>query len=55
MRFTGKVVRGFSAFVPCLEHVRARGGGGGSVENVVFFYICRGIFVAFISLCICTK
>ena len=35
MGFTCKVVRGFSAFIPCLEHVRA-GGGGGSVANVLF-------------------
>ena len=33
MGFTCKVVRGFSAFAPCLEHVRA---GGGSVANALF-------------------
>ena len=27
MGFTCKVVRGFLAFAPCLEHVRAGGGG----------------------------
>ena len=31
---TCQVVRGFQTFPPCLEHVRA--GGGGSVENVGF-------------------
>ena len=31
MGFTCQVVRGFSAFAPCLEHVRAGGGGGGAV------------------------
>ena len=35
MGFTCQVVRGFSAFAPCLEHVRA-GGGGGSVANAPF-------------------
>ena len=35
MGFTCKVARGFSAFAPCLEHVRA-GGGGGSVANALF-------------------
>ena len=35
MGFTCKVVRGSSAFTPCLEHVRA-GGGGGSVANALF-------------------
>ena len=35
MGFTCKVVRGFSAFTPCLEHVCA-GGGGGSVANALF-------------------
>ena len=34
MGFTCQVVRGFSAFSPCVEHVRA--GGGGSVENAPF-------------------
>ena len=29
--FACQIVRGFSAFVPCLEHVCA--GGGGSVAN----------------------
>ena len=32
--FACQVVRGFSAFAPCLEHVCA--GGGGSVANVGF-------------------
>ena len=36
MGFTCKVVRGFSAFAPCLELVRAGGGGGGSVANAPF-------------------
>ena len=31
MGFTCQVVRGSSAFTPCLEHVRAEGGGGGVV------------------------
>ena len=35
MGFTCQVVRGSSAFTPCLEHVRA-GGGGGSVANALF-------------------
>ena len=35
MGLTCKVVRGVSAFAPCLEHVRA-GGGGGSVANTLF-------------------
>ena len=30
--FACQIVRGLSAFAPCLEHVCA-GGGGGSVEN----------------------
>ena len=34
MGFTCQVVRGSSAFTPCLEHVRA--GGGGSVANALF-------------------
>ena len=33
--FECQVVRGFSVFAPCLEHVCA-GGGGGSVENAGF-------------------
>ena len=33
--FASQVVRGFSAFAPCLEHVCA-GGGGGSVANAGF-------------------
>ena len=33
--FTFKVVRGLSAFAPCLEHVRAGVGGGGSVANAL--------------------
>ena len=33
MGFTSQVVRGSSAFSPCLEHVRA---GGGSVANALF-------------------
>ena len=28
MGFTSKVVRGLGTFAPCLEHVRAGGGGG---------------------------
>ena len=31
MGFTSNVVRGFSIFTPCLEHVRAGWGGGGVV------------------------
>ena len=31
------------------------GGGGGSVANVLFLCICRGIIVAVRSLCTCTK
>ena len=34
MGFTCQVARGLSAFAPCLEHVRA--GGGGSVANAPF-------------------
>ena len=33
--FACQVVRGFSAFAPCLEHICA-GGGGGSVVNACF-------------------
>ena len=38
MGFTCEVVRGFGMIAPCLEHVRA-GGGGGSVAIVPFVYI----------------
>ena len=34
--FACQVVRDFSAFAPCLEHVCA-GGGGGSVANAGFY------------------
>ena len=34
LEFACQVVRGFSAFAPCLEHVCA--GGGGSVANAGF-------------------
>ena len=37
MGFTYKVVRGFGTIAPCLEHVRAGGGGGGSVTIVPFY------------------
>ena len=54
MGFTCNVVRGFSAFTPCLEHVPA--GGGGSVDNaLVCVCTCRGLFFAFGSLRTCTK
>ena len=47
MGFTCKVVRGSSAFTPCLEHVRAGwGGGGGSVANALFHvYVCLVIIL----------
>ena len=31
--FACQILRGFGAFAPCLEHVCAAGGGGGSVAN----------------------
>ena len=32
--FTCQAVSGFPTFAPCLEHVCAGGGGGGSVANM---------------------
>ena len=56
MGFTCKVVRGLSAFTPCLEHVRAGGGGGGSVANaLVCVYMCWGLYFAFRLHRTCTK
>ena len=54
MGFTCKVVRGISAFTPCLEHVRA---GGGSVVNALFHvYVgVGGLYFAFGSLRTCTE
>ena len=45
MGFTCQVVRGFSAFTPCLEHVRA-GWGGGSVANALF-YVMKALGIIF--------
>ena len=41
MGFTSKVVRGFGTFTPCLEHVRA-GGGGCSVSECTFHVYMSG-------------
>ena len=55
MGFTCQVVRGSSAFTPCLEHVRAEGGGGGSVANALF-HVMKAWVLYFppSSLCTCT-
>ena len=53
MGFTCKVFRGFSAFTPSLEHVRA-GGGGGQMH----YFVCMkalGLYFAFGSLRTCTE
>ena len=44
MGFTCQVVRGSSAFTPCLEHVRA--GGGGSVANALF-HVMKALGILF--------
>ena len=55
MGFTCKVVRGSSAFTPCLEHVRAGGGGGGSVANaLIHFMRALGIILSIRLLLTCT-
>ena len=55
MGFTCQVVKGSSAFTPCLEHVRA--GGGGSVANALFSCHdkCWGLYFAFGSLRTCME
>ena len=45
MGFTCQVVRGSSAFTPCLEHVRA-GVGGGSVANALF-HVMKALGIVF--------
>ena len=53
MGFTCKVVRGSSAFAPCLEHFRA--GGGGSVANTLFHFMrAFGIILSIRLLLTCT-
>ena len=47
MGFTCDVVRCLSAFTPCLEHVRA--GGGGSVANAL---ACVYAYVSGIIICL---
>ena len=39
--FTCQAVRVFPTFAPCLEHVCAGGGGGGSVANMGFVSLYR--------------
>ena len=46
MGFTCQVVRGSSVFIPCLEHVRAGGGGGGSVANALF-HVLKALCIVF--------
>ena len=53
---TCQVVRGFSTFAPCLEHVCAGGGGGGSVANVgLVVRDSVGSYRYFTSLRTCTE
>ena len=42
--FTCQAVSGFTTFAPCLEHVCAGGGGGGSVENESFVLYIGGYY-----------
>ena len=39
--YTYQAVRGFPTFAPCLEHICAGGGGGGSVANMGFVSLYR--------------